>query len=146
MSDAERQCHRVYLQAEAADRDQKRTFVPVHNDEVIFRASMTPGEAPTRRASDYGHQAFPMLVRGERRRDKREASAFALNAEPLNPIRSERRLKYGFAAGDTVLHHLFGVGLILSIAPQETIFQYNSGLRSAPTRNAHLNLSLVKKG
>ena len=146
MSEAERQCHKVYLQAVEADRDQQRTFVPIRNDEVIFRTSVTPEDGPTRHASDYGHRAFPMLVKGAFKRDEGKPSAFALNAEPLQPVRSERRLKGGFSAGDFVWHDLFGIGLILSVAPQEAIFQFNCGLRSAPTRNAHLNLSLLKKG
>lgn len=75
---------------------------------------MTPTDGPTRRASDYGHQAFPMLVRGALQRDEHKPSGFALNAEPLPPIMSERRLKCGFAAGDFVRHDLYGIGLILS--------------------------------
>lgn len=145
MSEAERRCHRVYLQAVDMDREQQRKWAPLRDLETIFRKSVTPAGGPTRFASDYGHKAFPMLMRGAPRREEMKPSAFALS-EPLYPIRSDRRLKFGFAAGDIVRHNSFGLGLILSIAPQETILQFDSGLRSVPTRNAHLNLSLLKKG
>jgi len=148
MSEAERRCHRVYLQAVDMDREQQRNWAPLRDLETIVRKSVTPTRGPTRFASDYSHKAFPMLVRGAPRRQEIKPSAFALN-EPLYPIRSDRRLKFGFAAGDFVWHSSFGLGLILSVAPQETILQFlqfDCGLRSVPTRNAHLNLSLLKKG
>ena len=56
----------------------------IRDDEVIFRASITRADGPMY-ASDYGHQAFPMIMRGPYRHQKQQASAFALNTGPTRP-------------------------------------------------------------
>ena len=130
--------------AERAERE-KRTWVPIRENKTVFRPSFTTRNGSAYKASDYGYATFPMEVKGKHRSDTSATSKYTLDRNPLPPIKSERRLSEGFAAGDRIYHAVFGPGIILSISRTETIFQFNTGLRSFPTAKAHLHLDRNKK-
>ncbi|MBS1856134.1 MAG: hypothetical protein JST11_12265 [Acidobacteria bacterium] len=134
--------HNELLQLERAERAsrEERTWVPLREVKTILRPSFTSSGGLTYKASDYGHAAFPMDVKGKHRGGGSATSAYALDRNPLHPVKSNRRLSGGFAAGDRIYHPVFGPGIILSIARAETILQFNTGLRSFPTVSAHLLL------
>jgi hypothetical protein len=130
--------HNQLLKIEGSD-ENRRTWVPFREIETVFRPSFTTHDGQDWNASDYGHRAFPMEVKGKHL-DRRRVPKYALDRTPLEPIRSDRRLPGGYAAGDRVAHGCFGVGVILSISPTATIFQFNSGLKSVPTLSAYQQL------
>lgn len=82
-----------------------------------------------------------MEVRGKHRKETRVPPEYSLDTHPLEPIKSERRLQGGYAAGDRIYHLFCGAGIILSIAPEQTIFQFSTGLVTIPTIFAHVLLT-----
>jgi hypothetical protein len=138
MSEEDLAKHRALLALEASSKRDERTWVPIREIETIFRPSFTTRDGQEYRATDYGHSAFMMEVKGKHRKEKGRPIPEHLDQFPFEPIRSERRLKSGCVAGDRINHSVFGPGVILSISTAETILNFDkTGLKSIPTANAH---------